>query len=1757
MRLYSILCGILWNGVSYVKAPPPICDVYRWNDLVTDALTSVDQVVSDSLYYGRDQVGAVGYVSLGLGKGYENPDLYRCILCIEELLTAFFTTFNQSRAQCIAGKPDCMETLQGLSQNFTACSSQTLNLKFPDVTTMDKIGQGCTADPDLNSFAAVDSFVQGLVVCAHNDTQVPFDSCSTNLPSASGDCRAVMQDVYAALAEAPSLSSCFMDSTLVPLSLECVKNVLPVFNFFRAASGVDYVFAAYTGDYSVYQTCNSTSISELNSSVALYPGIIAVGVDGSPLSDLEDFANLVIDKYSRSSQGGPLSPGLITDLPCSGCISDLISNIKSFNFWTSCSVPSGDAACGFSDGAVFGRTESFPYCGSCLSIVEPLLAKFAFCSGQILDTTYTEISNPFNPLSYMCSPDVLSPQGFSSADVDPVLLLNLALPCALAEPSGKIVRNCAAWEDTANTMGNTSWVYSVFYFPRGSNREVRTCFDCLDRFILAISSDAENISQSCWNGTAWDAYSNVNSSSCLSQLALPILEFESCTGYITFPNSTETACSQEEWDSLNVVGETSMSSLISSALYQTMNAPSAFEFVLSNLSRPIPPTIMDYHCLVCVQQLFTDFFNASAYNRILCINGEGSSCVDKLAQLEENYLSCANQTLSLTFPDALSTQLGDGCSTLGSATYELLTQVTLISYLYSMYYPVISFTDFINVLVSTNSTFNDSSYSCKQASFDLHQEFAYGFFFFCEGQVSSWECLEKLLQRPLQVFSAATGVGFMFSLPEGQVYRPCPASEWNSFTANVTTYPALVAAGIRNDSLAFAAGFALEHYDVPPVGDVDVFAEMEHLTCNQCLGNFINNVRELDLRSPSSPCLTPSVGPYCDINSGVVYDDSLVIFPYCGACISAISTPLFFFDLCSNYDLSTVFTPPEPKFSLPTNQCTGGEAELGEFPNTLTELDPFKFVNRALSCAYNDQLVSSECLLENFYAPNISTLECVSCIDRLLGDLNAIGNETLQGNCSLANVWDVSLHNCSSLVEINSVLNTFDSCNGLVRTNIEEILTCNSPLTPEMMPVIGAAVSSAMYQANSSAAAFQYVEQALLVSGPGFAVPDFPCLRCLSAFFTAFFSLQGRDACIVDSSPGSACSEAISAATGALNDCSGQNVEPFTFPNLLTTQLGDGCTALPSPANPYIDDRINSLISCFLGNVYYSNSQPKIPFDQCYSSAGPEVASPSCYQAFNDFYTILMNADPVGDCSGTSSQLECIGILVNKPLMVFSRATGVGYMFALPEGQTYSPCTVSDFVNIQSNVGIYPALLAAGIAKDSLSDAMKFAQKYYGYSIPTGASAFDQVANLPCNQCFDNLLQNIGMSHMPGCTTSSNQSRCDAASAVVYGNVTVYPFCRECLNEMSYPQLFFLFCAGANFSTNPVVPTRSFPPPSSCSRNDWSAILDDSNFTDAVVYALYEAAKGDFDMSTFLNEFSVRMNNNSCMSCVIGSLTNFTQSDGKMSCIANPASPGCITALAGMTANLSDCSGQDVPPLNFPQLCQESEFPAISSVIGEFRDLLYQKKNFADALPGAQAIVGSPNTCMDCMELFLSAFYKSDGRNQCISRHDGQACKDAISGATSAFNNCSGQRLSLSFPTTACSDDQMNRLLDSGFVSDLAVSFTATDPAIALEVFKTTLALDLPEGLTFPCINYCLEDLITSTINLGVDALFICASDIFSPDCLNTIKEPVDVYSACSNQNLTAVLAASAPSTSGSSVSLGQVSLSLILTSLAILVAFA
>ena len=54
-----------------------------------------------------------------------------------------------------------------------------------------------------------------------------------------------------------------MDSTLVPLSLECVKNVLPAFNFFRAASGVDYVFAAYTGDYSVYQTCNSTSISEL------------------------------------------------------------------------------------------------------------------------------------------------------------------------------------------------------------------------------------------------------------------------------------------------------------------------------------------------------------------------------------------------------------------------------------------------------------------------------------------------------------------------------------------------------------------------------------------------------------------------------------------------------------------------------------------------------------------------------------------------------------------------------------------------------------------------------------------------------------------------------------------------------------------------------------------------------------------------------------------------------------------------------------------------------------------------------------------------------------------------------------------------------------------------------------------------------------------------------------------------------------------------------------------------------------------------------------------------------------------------------------------------------------------------------------------------------------------------------------------------------------------------------------------------------
>jgi hypothetical protein len=129
--------------------------------------------------------------------------------------------------------------------------------------------------------------------------------------------------------------------------------------------------------------------------------------------------------------------------------------------------------------------------------------------------------------------------------------------------------------------------------------------------------------------------------------------------------------------------------------------------------------------------------------------------------------------------------------------------------------------------------------------------------------------------------------------------------------------------------------------------------------------------------------------------------------------------------------------------------------------------------------------------------------------------------------------------------------------------------------------------------------------------------------------------------------------------------------------------------------------------------------------------------------------------------------------------------------------------------------------------------------------------------------------------------------------------------------------------------------------------------------------------------------------------------------------------------------------------------------------------------------------------------------------------------------------------------------------LNSGLVADIAGSFVTVDPASAKSIFDNTLALTLPEGLTFPCVNYCIEDLITSVINLGEGALSACSSNIYSTECLNEIKVPVMVYSACSNQDLNAVIAAGATSTSGSVASTGKVSPSIFFTALAVLVAIA
>jgi hypothetical protein len=258
-----------------------------------------------------------------------------------------------------------------------------------------------------------------------------------------------------------------------------------------------------------------------------------------------------------------------------------------------------------------------------------------------------------------------------------------------------------------------------------------------------------------------------------------------------------------------------------------------------------------------------------------------------------------------------------------------------------------------------------------------------------------------------------------------------------------------------------------------------------------------------------------------------------------------------------------------------------------------------------------------------------------------------------------------------------------------------------------------------------------------------------------------------------------------------------------------------------------------------------------------------------------------------------------------------------------------------------------------------------------------------------------------------------------------------------------------------------------------------------------------------------------------------------------------------------MASNLADCSGQDRTSLSFFPLCSSSEFLTFTgSVLTELSDVLYRNKNAADAVAAVSSIVPdySSNTCVDCLGLFLSTFYNSDGRNQCISGPNGAACSAALSSSKSAFDNCSGKSLVLPFPSTACSNEQWTSLLNSGLVSDLAGSFITSDPASAKSIFDSTLALTLPEGLTFPCINYCIEDLITSVINLGEGPLLTCSSDIYSTECLNAIKGPVTVYSACSNQDLNAVLAAGSSPTSGSVVSTGQISLPIIVTSFAILV---
>jgi len=343
-----------------------------------------------------------------------------------------------------------------------------------------------------------------------------------------------------------------------------------------------------------------------------------------------------------------------------------------------------------------------------------------------------------------------------------------------------------------------------------------------------------------------------------------------------------------------------------------------------------------------------------------------------------------------------------------------------------------------------------------------------------------------------------------------------------------------------------------------------------------------------------------------------------------------------------------------------------------------------------------------------------------------------------------------------------------------------------------------------------------------------------------------------------------------------------------------------------------------------------------------------------------------------------------------------------------------------------------------------------------------------------------------------------------------------------------------------------------------CTDEEWTAISSGSNLTNVIASALYEGntANDAFDLATGYLSNLGNISNYPCVRCLHDSFAYFVQTNVTSDCIADRNSSACQDALTGMRSNYSICAGQSLSQIEFFNLCNNDEFDAFQGPASSgLREILYRSISSNDAKSASALDLSgiSGNTCIDCSDLALNAFFNADGRNQCILAHSGSQCIDALSVANSAFTNCSGQILDLAFPVTACSNEQWNSVISSGFLAGFTASITLSTPSAAISSFRDALSLSLPGAMTYPCINYCVDDLITSVIQIGRVALLTCLIDVGSQACLDTISAPVSTYAACSGQDLSSVLASSTNSTSSSEMSTGSAAVSVLLTGFALL----